>query len=42
MGEDTIVRLRPEAPLATTGETHHAFKVIFKGEKVEGDGGPYR
>jgi hypothetical protein len=42
MGEAAIARLRPVAPLAGKGETHFAFKVIFKGEKVEGDGGPYR
>jgi len=41
-GEGAIARLRPVAPLAGRGETHFAFKVIFKGEKVEGDGGPYR
>lgn len=42
MGEGALARLRPVAPLPGKGETHHSFKVIFKGEKVEGDGGPYR
>jgi other hect domain ubiquitin protein ligase E3 len=32
--------LRPKKPLGT--EPHIAFEIVFKGEHVVGEGGPYR
>lgn len=38
--ELNIARLRPKKPMGA--DPHLAFKIRFKGEHVEGDGGPYR
>ena len=39
LGQRGIASLRPPKP---NHEVHIAFEIIFKGEKVEGYGGPYR
>ena len=38
--ELNLAHCRPRKPVSS--EPHLAFKVLFRGEQVQGDGGPYR